>query len=51
MMEIQLSWFCNNYIPSGQTFTDVTDAGAVVLATATDGRYIFFKRYIRNFNS
>jgi len=30
-------------LPSGQTFTDVTDAGAVVLATATDGRIYSLK--------
>jgi len=30
-------------LPSGQTFTDVTDAGAVVLATATDGRIYSIK--------
>lgn len=30
-------------LPSGQSFTDVTDAGAVVLATATDGRIYSIK--------
>ena len=30
-------------LPSGQTFTDVTDAGAVILATATDGRIYSLK--------
>ena len=30
-------------LPSGQTFTDVADAGAVVLATATDGRIYSIK--------
>ena len=30
-------------LPSGQTWTDVTDAGAVVLATATDGRIYSLK--------
>ena len=30
-------------LPSGQTFTDVADAGAVVLATATDGRIYSLK--------
>ena len=30
-------------LPSGQTFTDVTDAGSVVLATATDGRIYSIK--------
>jgi len=30
-------------LPSGQTFTDVCDAGAVVLATATDGRIYSLK--------
>jgi len=30
-------------LPSGQTFTDVCDAGAVVLATATDGRIYSIK--------
>ena len=30
-------------LPSGQTFTDVTDAGAVVLVTATDGRIYSLK--------
>jgi len=30
-------------LPSGQSFTDVTDAGAVVLATATDGRIYSLK--------
>ena len=30
-------------LPSGQTFTDVADAGAVILATATDGRIYSLK--------
>ena len=30
-------------LPSGQSFTDVADAGAVVLATATDGRIYSLK--------
>jgi len=30
-------------LPSGQTFTDVADVGAVVLATATDGRIYSIK--------
>jgi len=30
-------------LPSGQTWTDVTDAGAVVLATASDGRIYSLK--------
>ena len=30
-------------LPSGQTFTDATDAGAVVLVTATDGRIYSLK--------
>ena len=30
-------------LPSGQTFTDVADVGAVVLATATDGRIYAIK--------
>ena len=30
-------------LPSGQTFTDVADAGAVVLSTATDGRIYSLK--------
>ena len=30
-------------LPSGQTWTDVTDAGAVILATATDGRVYSLK--------
>ena len=30
-------------LPSGQTWTDVVDAGAVILATATDGRIYSFK--------
>jgi len=30
-------------LPSGQTFTDVSDVGAVVLATATDGRIYSIK--------
>ena len=30
-------------LPSGQTWTDVTDAGAVILATASDGRIYSFK--------
>ena len=30
-------------LPSGQTWTDVTDAGAVILATATDGRIYSLK--------
>ena len=30
-------------LPSGQTFTDVCDAGAVVLATASDGKIYSFK--------
>tara|TARA_R100001463_G_scaffold1131_6_gene4845 strand:+ start:1551 stop:3476 length:1926 start_codon:yes stop_codon:yes gene_type:complete len=30
-------------LPTGQTFTDVADVGAVVLATATDGRIYSFK--------
>ena len=48
MMETQFGSAIMQSLPSGQTFTDVTDAGAVVLATATDGRYIFFKRYIKH---
>jgi hypothetical protein len=30
-------------LPTGQTWTDVTDAGAVILATASDGRIYSFK--------
>ena len=30
-------------LPTGQTFTDVTDAGAVLLATATDGKIYSIK--------
>jgi len=30
-------------LPSGQTFTDATDAGAVILATASDGRIYSLK--------
>lgn len=32
-------------LPAGETWTDVVDAGAVVLATATDGRIYSLKTY------
>ncbi len=38
-------------LPTGDTFTDVTDAGAVILATATDGRIYSFKNVTGTFTA